>query len=409
MEPTIMRKIDYWVGIPICFALTLYYKCKQLIGSREPNVGHDPRHVLFIELAEMGSTVVLSPAIRAFKQLYPETTLYFLLFENIKDSLDVVQMIDEQNVITIDSSSLRSLVRDTIRFVRFSRSVKIDTTINFEIFARYSAILSYLSGAKRRVGFHRYSQEGLYTGDFLTHKVMYNSHMHMAHTFLSLIYALQETGDQVPLVKTQINASCDIPKVASDDGSKARLWQILKAENPDISCDHKLVVVNPNASKLIRIRKWPLDYYAKLVRRLIDDEQIYVAIIGVASEKPDADYICQTVKSERVLDLTGKTTLKELIDLFNIGDILITNDSGPAHFAALTSIHTVVFFGPESPHIYQPLSDRCTVMYANYACSPCVSVFNQRLSACNDNLCLQHIGVDEVYEAVQAILASETP
>jgi ADP-heptose:LPS heptosyltransferase len=166
-----------------------------------------------------------------------------------------------------------------------------------------------------------------------------------------------------------------------------------------------LIVVNPNASKLVSIRKWPLDCYAKLVDRLIYDDQVYVAIIGVASEKPDADYICQAVKSERVLDLTGKTTLKELIDLFNISAILITNDSGPAHFAALTSIHTVVFFGPESPHIYKPLSDQCTVMHANYACSPCVSVFNQRLSACNDNLCLQHIGVDEVYGVVQAIFA----
>jgi ADP-heptose:LPS heptosyltransferase len=409
MEPMVMRKIDFWIGLPICFALTLYHKFKKLIGRRATDAQADPRHVLFIELAEMGSTVVLSPAIRAFKQLYPEATLYFLLFENIKESLDVTQLIDDQNVMTIDSSSLRALVRDTIQFMRLSRRIGIDTTINFEIFARYSAILSYLSGAARRVGFYRYYQEGLYTGDFLSHKVMYNPHMHMSHTFLSLIYALQESSDQVPLVKAQIDASCEIPQVASNARAIERIWQILKAENPTIADHHKLIVVNPNASKLISIRKWPLDYYAKLVDRLVVDERVYVAIIGVASEKPDADYICQAVKSERVLDLTGKTTLKELIDLFNIGDILITNDSGPAHFAALTSIHTVVFFGPESPHIYKPLSDRCTVMYAHYACSPCVSVFNQRLSACNDNLCLQHIGVDEVYGVVQAILTRPAP
>jgi ADP-heptose:LPS heptosyltransferase len=407
MEPTVMRKIDYWVGIPICFALTVYHKLKKLIDTRESDVDTQPCHVLFIELAEMGSTVVLSPAVRAFKQLYPEARLYFLLFENIKESLDVTRIIDAQNVMTIDSLSLRSLVRDTVKFIRLSRKIKIDTTINFEIFARYSAILSYLSGAKRRVGFHRYYQEGLYTGDFLSHKVMYNPHMHMSRTFLSLIYALQASREQRPLVKTNINAPCDIPKVVSDARARERVWQILKAENPDIADHHKLIVVNPNASKLISIRKWPLDCYVELVDRLIDDDQVYVAIIGVAAEKPDADYICQAVKSERVLDLTGKTTLQELIDLFNISAILITNDSGPAHFAALTSIHTVVFFGPESPHIYKPLSDQCTVMHANYACSPCVSVFNQRLSACNDNLCLQHIGVDEVYGVVQAILARQ--
>jgi ADP-heptose:LPS heptosyltransferase len=408
MEPTVMRKIDYWLGMPLCFALTIWHKLKKLMGVQGSEGDERPRRVLFIELAEMGSTVVLYPAIQAFKRRYPEANLYFLLFENIKESLDITQVIDEQNVITIDSSSLSSLIRDTIKFIRLSRQVKIDTTINFEIFARYSTILSYLSGAKRRVGFYRYHQEGLYIGDFLSHKVMYNPHMHMSRTFLSLIYALQEPRDHTPLVKAKINQPYNVPKLSSSAKSRENIWQILKAENPDINENHKLIVVNPNASKLISIRKWPLDYYAKLVDRLIYDEDIYVAIIGVASEKPDADYICHAVKSERVLDLTGKTTLKELIDLFNIGDLLITNDSGPAHFAALTPIHTVVFFGPESPHIYRPLSDHCTVMYANYACSPCVSVYNQRLSSCNDNLCLQHIGVDDVYDVVQGILAQRT-
>lgn len=83
---------------------------------------------------------------------------------------------------------------------------------------------------------------------------------------------------------------------------------------------------------------------------------------------------------------------------------IVINSSDPARFAALSSIHTVVFFGPETPTLYRPLGDNCTVMYAHYACSPCVSAYNQRLSPCQDNVCLQSISVDEVYCTVRALL-----
>jgi len=136
----------------------------------------------------------------------------------------------------------------------------------------------------------------------------------------------------------------------------------------------------------------------------LKDKEVFVAITGVASEKPDADYICDRVNDPRVLNLTGKTSLIDLLDLFNLGNVLITNDSGPAHFAALTPIHIIVFFGPETPKLYKPLTDNCTVMYSNYACSPCVSAFNQRLSVCNDNQCLKTIDVETVYNAAKGVL-----
>ena len=72
-------------------------------------------------------------------------------------------------------------------------------------------------------------------------------------------------------------------------------------------------------------------------------------ITGVASEKPDAQYMCARLGSPRALDLTGQTTMTELLHLFDLAHVLVTNDSGPAHFAALTRIHEVVFFGRRSP------------------------------------------------------------
>jgi hypothetical protein len=64
----------------------------------------------------------------------------------------------------------------------------------------------------------------------------------------------------------------------------------------------------------------------------------------------------------------------------------------------------MVLFGPEMPRLYRPLTDRCTVMYADYACSPCVSPFNQRRSVCTNNRCLTHISVETVHDTIAGIL-----
>src|SRR3989344_4496256 len=401
ITPDTMRKVDYWIGIPICFILTVWYRLQRLFGLKNPRYNERPKNVLFIELAEMGSTVIAYPAIKKLKSMYPSANVHFLLFKHIDASMEILNIIPKENVMTIEVKNIFTLARDTIKFIYSCRKKKIDTSINLEMFARYSTILGYLSGARKRVGFYRYSQEGLYIGNFLTHKVIYNPHIHTAHSFLALVEALAAPKRQVPLVKVPIGKEkLEIPKIMSDKKAIANIWGILQGINPEINSRKKLVIVNPNASKLISIRKWPLDYYAQLIKKLLHDKDVYVVITGVNSEKPDAQYICNFVKDKRVLDTAGKTNLRELLDLFNIGDILITNDSGPAHFASLTNIHIVVFFGPETPNLYKPLTENCTVLYSNFACSPCVSAYNQRLSPCNNNLCLKSISADYAYNAV---------
>jgi ADP-heptose:LPS heptosyltransferase len=96
--------------------------------------------------------------------------------------------------------------------------------------------------------------------------------------------------------------------------------------------------------------------------------------------------------------------MTELLHLFNLAQVLISNDSGPAHFACLTRVHVMVFFGPELPDRYRPLADSFDVIYTGYSCSPCVSPYNQRLTPCNDNLCLKSIDIDAVCDRVRSRL-----
>jgi ADP-heptose:LPS heptosyltransferase len=399
-----MRAIDFWVGVPLTFLLTILLRLQRFVGVAAAGAG-PPRNILFIQLAEMGTMVVAYPALRKARELFPDATLYFLCFKQIQASVEILGIIPPENIITIDAGSLASLVRDTLAFAGRARHRSIDTVINMEAFVRYSSIVSWLSGARRRVGFHRFNQEGLYTGNLLTHPVLYNPHIHTAHTFLDLVHALKAPPDQIPRVKRPgAGDSFEVPKIAADATAAAAIWRKLEVFAPGIGPDRKLVVINPNASDQFPMRRLPLESFVEMTRQLLNDPDVFVLITGVASEKPDAQHICTRVGSPRVLDLTGQTTLLELLHVFDLAHVLVTNDSGPAHFAALTKIHVIVFFGPEIPERYRPLATNLDVVHAGFTCSPCIGPHNQRLSPCNDNLCLKTIAIHDVVALVRSRL-----
>jgi ADP-heptose:LPS heptosyltransferase len=405
MHPDRMRRIDFWIGIPLCFGLTVWRRLLDAFGLALP-APDQPTNVLFIELAEMGSTVLAAPALIRLQARHPGCRVFFLLFTQIQESVRVLGLVPEDRIFTIDARSVFTLVRDTIRFVALARRHRIDTVINLEMFSRFSSVLAYLSGASRRVGFHRFGQEGLYTGRLLTHEVAYSPHQHTWKAYMALVTALEEPAGTVPLGKRRIGEpDCIVPRFRTSPTARAALWNRLVALGPALEAATHVVLVNPNASSLIETRKWPIENYIDLVRELLRDPGVAVAITGVASERREAQRIVTAAHSDRVIDLTGHTTLEDLLHLFDLADLLVTNDSGPAHFAAMTDIPVLVLFGPETPVLYKPLSPNCTVLYAGLACSPCVSAFNQKRSPCRDNQCLKVIGVQEVYAAARRVLA----
>lgn len=89
--------------------------------------------------------------------------------------------------------------------------------------------------------------------------------------------------------------------------------------------------------------------------------------------------------------------MEELLTLYSLSRILVTNDSGPAHFATLTPIQTITLFGPETPLLFAANSPRSHPLWAGIACSPCVSAYNNRVSSCSNNLCMQRITVDQIF------------
>ena len=172
-----MRAIDHWVGVPLCAIasplVALMDGVKHIFG-RGPEV---PKKLLFIELSEMGSAILVDPAMRNAQARGAE--LFFLIFKSNRASLTLLNTVKPENIFTIDSSSLIGLIKDTLRFLIVARHHRIDTVIDLELFSRFTALLTGLCGARSRVGYHIFHGEGLWRGFMLTRKVHYLSLIHI--------------------------------------------------------------------------------------------------------------------------------------------------------------------------------------------------------------------------------------
>ncbi len=403
MNVNFMRFVDRKFGIPVCFLLSCLHGLRRLLSK--PKRVKRPEKILFIELSEMGSIVLAYSLFKRTEELFPGAELYFLTFEENRYAVDVLEVVPGENVITISSRNFWRFLVTAAGALWKLRRKKLSLSVDMELFARLTAILSYLSGAKNRVGYHRYHNEGLYRGNFLTHRVMFNPHIHIVHNLFNLIEAFVSPPEDTPPAKVPLSEEkVMVPRIRIGEDSKARIRAKLEEVSPAISRAKSTVLLNPNASDIVPLRRWPLRSYIELCRRLLERQGTWIVVTGTASERKHADSVCSAIGSERCLNFAGRTTFSELMALYSVADVLVTNDSGPVHFASLTDISTVALFGPETPRLYGPLGTNCRVFYAGYACSPCISASNHRRSPCNDNRCLKAIAVDEVYEAVAKLL-----
>jgi ADP-heptose:LPS heptosyltransferase len=275
--------------------------------------------------------------------------------------------------------------------------------IDMEFFSRASAIFAWLTGATTRVGLHRYTGELPYRGNLMTHRVQYNPHLHIATQYSLLVEAAFLDPVDEPLLKFRDPGAASrgttpafTPTTAEVDAIRSRLGD-----------GRPVVVLNPNASDLLPLRKWDIARFVELSHRILARfPGARIAVTGAPAEQAAADILMREVTADRVVSFAGRTSLRELLTLYSLADVLVTNDSGPGHFASLTPVHAIVLFGPETPELFGSLSPDTTIIGKQLACSPCVNVFNHRRSPCRNNVCMQAITVDEVFEAVIAALSA---
>ena len=397
-----LQIIDRIVGVPLCAILSLLRRLK---GDRfVPERVELPRNVLFVKLAEQGSTVLAYPAISRALQLVGRENVFFLVFEENRFILDAMGLIPPENVITIRHKHPVELGWQALRALMRIRRRRLDAAVDLEFFSRGSAVLTFLSGARQRVGFHTFFGDGPYRGDLMTHRLSYNPYLHTSQTFLLMVAALEQSVPRSGKLSVQVPQIEEwVPNFEPIPGEQDEIRSLLQRETGN-EADPPIVLLNANASDLLPLRKWPVERYVSLARRLLDAfPEIYIGLTGAPDEAGPIDGMVREIGSQRCFSLAGKTTLRQLLVLYTLSELLITNDSGPAHFAAMTQINTLTLFGPETPALFGARTPRAVTIWQALACSPCVNAYNNRQSSCTNNVCMQKITVDRVFEEASKV------
>lgn len=397
MKVDTMRKIDRYAGIPMCFLLSLWFGLWQLIfrPAKKP-----ASKVLFLELSEMGSAIIADPAMR-YVQDQPGAEIFFAIFRKNAASLHLLNTVPADNLYTFREDNLLTLVWDTLRFMVWCRKKGIDTVIDMEMFSRVSALLSRITGAVNRIGFVAYHSEGLYRGNFLTRPVVYNAHQHIAKNFMALSHTAMAQEEQLPFCKSLItDDDIVLAQAERDDAAIERVQATLKDLYPDYQPGQRVVLINPNASDLLPQRRWPAGHFQQVIEQLLARyRDILVVITGAPGEFDGAEALRRAVNDPRCVNSAGRFAFKQLVPLYQVADMMLTNDSGPGHFSAVTPLRTFVIFGPETPALYGSLGNS-TALYLGLACSPCVSAANHRKTDCVDNRCVKDLLPDAALKAI---------
>jgi ADP-heptose:LPS heptosyltransferase len=132
-----------------------------------------------------------------------------------------------------------------------------------------------------------------------------------------------------------------------------------------------------------------------------------VLITGDRKEREEALRMQDEIGHPRFRSIAGMHKLQALIALYNVATVLVTNDSGPGHFSAITPIRSIVLFGPETPRLYGSLGNTESIT-AELSCSPCVTAANQKNSACDDPVCMRMITPERVLESIRGVMNGES-
>lgn len=181
-----------------------------------------------------------------------------------------------------------------------------------------------------------------------------------------------------------------VPVLEIDQSQKDNYKNKLVSMGVDIT--RKIVCLNPHAA-YGAAKCWPIEKYRELALKLIKDG-FFIIVIGDSKALRYTKEVFPSMH-ENILNLAGKTTLKELAIVLDLSSFIITNDSGPMHLAAALKKPLIAIFGSTSPKHTGPYGTG-TVVYKNVECSPC---FKRRCT--KDFKCMNDISAHEIYDLIK--------
>ena len=396
-DSVLLRHADHYLGAALCAGTSLV----RSLAARSSSVA-PIRKILLIELFEMGAAVMLVPSIRHIREAYSDAEIHCLTTGSCAPLWKSIQMIEPERLHVVDADSAASLIGSVLKNILRLRREKFDLVIDYELFMRLPALISGALRAKARAGFYRYDYEGLYRGNFYDYICGYNQNSHISKNFLALTKTALAGASDSPNYKAAIALEEIRVQPVMGRPPPEKLESLVGSSGRGQA---RYFVVCPDVGKTLPMRNYPRASFSELINILLErNPQHRVVMIGTQAERPASEAVLAGVKKKGAcVNLCGKTTFSELMDVIAGADLVITNDNGPAHFATLTGTKCLVLFSTDSPFVYGPLGD-AVIAYSHYQCSPCISALNHKVSRCDNNRCLQAIAPEALAQIAETLL-----
>jgi len=329
----------------------------------------------------VGDSLMTVPALRALRRVLPDAQITLATRPGAKGIFAEADFIDD--LLIYDRKSAFSVVPQ----IREWRKRKFDLALLFQN-AFEAALIPFFAGVPIRLGYATESRQAL-----LTHPLPlpdWRSSRHEVFYYLYLVTALEQMlYESSSICEQQPDASIEI-----SDQRRSEAVELLRAHG--VSEEESVVAICPGSINS-RAKRWPSEAYATLADQLIDSHR-KVLLIGSRDEVDVSNEVVSRMRNRPTV-LTGKTTLDQITSVLSAVDLIVTNDTGPAHIGAALGRPTIVIFGPTNPLTTRPFSPTAEVLRHPPDCAPCM------LRDCPiDHRCMTAITVDEVFERSHALL-----
>ncbi len=264
----------------------------------------------------------------------------------------------------------RKKLARTLRNHGFDQAIVLPRSIK-------SALAPWLAGIPRRTGFRGEMRYGL-INDI---RPLDKSRLPMTvqrFVFLGQFSSQPATPDY------------PLPRFAIETDSVARSLSATGLSEPRAP----IVALCPGA-EFGPAKRWPTRHFETLARQLIDEGH-NVWLFGSDKDREITTPICQAVGNGCV-DLAGRTTLGQAIDLMSLAHTVVSNDSGLMHVAAALDKRVIALYGSSSPAFTPPLTATASILSAGLDCSPCF----KRECPLGHLQCLEGLMPERVIQAIQ--------
>lgn len=398
----ILKFVDHWAGSGICIILGLFHRALNPFNKAtlKTHFKNAPKSILVIKFFGLGSILLSSSLLKAIKNKYPNSKLIFLTFSENAKLLSQLKIADDIRTLNISNpfNTLWSIFYNLTYFSFHTPAIAVD----LEFFSKFSTIISYLSGAKYRVGFYIAM---FWRNSLINVPVYFNYNRHILE-----IYSLVGKA-----IEVDIN-NFSIPEIPTNTISKNYINSLFLEK--EITKKNIVIGVNVNASDLIFCRRWPRENFAIVINQLTyEHPELRFFLTGNSKEKAYTAYVFKLLNEkakQKVFDVSGKLNFEQFIELLSRFDVFLTNDSGPFQFAKAQNTTTISIWGAGSPDLYGPYAsekDTHKVIYKRWFCSPCLYIYrtNAGFFCKNSVPCLRAISSQEVISAVKDSIVKKAP